>query len=168
MKYLVDANTTVIAIDPGDKYMGIVAYNERLFYTNQLTTTGDYVAILETIQEAIKTKQVIIVIEDFLKYGHKAHIKHYTQNTTSQMIGVIELWAQLNNYQLVKQRASQAKIWTDNRLIKLGLLYATNQNRYIFNKYELPRHTRDAYRHLIYFLNKHKFNGCISNKKFDV
>lgn len=173
MKYSVDANTIVICIDVGDKYVGVVGYyNYELCYTNQLIHTGDYIQLLEPINEFIslckaKTK-CIVVVEDFLKYGHKANIKHYTANHTSQMIGVIELWTQMNDYVLVKQKASQAKVWNDKRLMYLNLLFQTTQHRFIIDKYFLPRHTRDAYRHLIYFLNKHLFNGFIDNKKFKI
>lgn len=155
----------ITSIDPGDRYVGICVYNideKKIFITQIDLETTTKQSIIDYISGFLKPNDKII-IENFINYNHKVQIKGYKPNPTSELIGVLEYWANGNNIEVIKQNATSAKIWDNKRLIRLGLLNEVGNKYYIKNVF-IPKHTRDAYRHLIYYVNKTFFNGYISDE----
>lgn len=122
--------------------------------------------------------EVTLIIEKFLNYKHSEEFKTWTENKTSQLIGQLQLLASSKNWKVVMQTAAQAKVWTNDRLVRLGFFTKSKNNKnFLANQIDnntirsfkmiLP-HTRDAYRHLIYYLNKNMFSNKITyNKLFN-
>jgi hypothetical protein len=100
-------------------------------------------------------------VEDFILYQHKASVQSFQQMRTSELIGWITTLPR-GNTKVVMQTASQAKTWTDNRLLKLGFLYKSGNAFYSFSGQQVDKHARDAFRHQIYYMNSKIFNGCIT------
>lgn len=174
----------IVSIDTGECFVGIFTYYRNFYdkpcYTiHQLAVQGDLsnrfkqVALLlkriidDYAYEMMLQSQQIdvqVIIEDFINYTHKQHIKGFKQNLTSEMNGWLKQWVSENGFKWTTQTASQAKIFTNERLIKLNLLQEVNKKFYL-NGNPIPKHTRDAYRHFIYYTNKHWFNKCITFEK---
>ncbi len=113
----------------------------------------------------IPPENTTAILEDFINYTHKNHIKGFQHNFTSEMLGWLKQYFINKDINIVLQRASQAKIWTNERLVKLGLMEEVSKKYYI-NGINIHRHTRDAFRHFVYYANKNWYNNCI--KKEDI
>lgn len=165
-------NTLLISIDPGDKYVGIFIYapNKCAFLQlelkpNMLENMSYVMETLDKIREDNKDcTNKILLVENFINYIHKQSITCYNENKTSQMIGYLKQYAVRYNLEYKTQNASEAKYWSNDRLIRLGLIQEKNGRFYLFNK-AIPKHTRDAYRHFICYVNKHWFNNRITKEK---
>lgn len=169
-------NETIVCIDIGEKYNGLVIYD--MYNVTPHWVVSDEHNSLSAVNEIdkiitpYKFKKITFVVEDFVKYGHKPQLLNYKNNITSELLGAIKLYCSMNNIDLVLQKAVQAKIFKDDRLIKLNFLIK-NKNNYQINTpygvWNVNRHIRDAFRHLIYYTNKNIFNGCISyNKLYNI
>lgn len=169
-------NKMVIGIDPGDRYVGLASWchgapSLRTIDRSELSGPETLNEILGYIN-ACRTlygedKEVVVVMEKFLNYNHKVQIKGYKENETSQLIGSIQALCQYSGYELIMQTASQAKSWNDERLTRLGVLRKLGNGLVVANNYvdtKTSRHSRDAFRHIIYYLNKTLFDGCITRE----
>lgn len=180
----------VVSIDPGDRFVGVYFHLSHLENWGYIIKQYDrkewnVVDILADIRRRTRRlakmvpfdkenqAKVIVIVEKFLNYNHKVNIKGYTENKTSELIGAIRIEVEhINSFidieeykiELVMQSASQAKVWTNERLIKLGL-FRKEGNKFYLNWDEIPKHTRDAYRHFIYYTNKNWFDKCITKEK---
>lgn len=161
----------IISIDPGERYVGLVLYRveDKLLITSQYdiqskTNSSIYNSIETLISVHNEEYEVVVIVENFINYTHKNNIKGFKENKTSEMIGVLRKICADYEVELVLQTASQAKSWNDNRLMKLNLI-SKEGNGFKVGNWSLPRHTRDAYRHLIYYTNKTLFNNCINYDK---
>lgn len=160
-----------IAIDPGDKHIGLVIYENGKIILAQFDSAYNYTnisMITEFLDEYInKQKIYTVIIENYINYTYKANIKGYKTNDTSEVIGQLKQFFQMYypNFKLVFQNASSAKIWDDQRLVRLEIL-TKKGNKLLLNGEVIKRHTRDALRHLIYYMNKNDFGHTINRKKF--
>jgi len=167
----------IIAIDPGDKNVGIITN----FVPMQLSIQPNQSSqnFIESITDKIELvvdlaisleQNVIVIIEDFKLYRNKAEAQSWSQLKTSQMIGALMLSLGSKKIQIILQQASQAKVWNDERLLRLGFIKKEG-NKFYWNlntPYDtkpLKKHTRDAVRHLIYYTNKKYFEGFITPYK---
>lgn len=170
-KCMYNNNKIIISIDPGDRYVGVVIFDISSkdirvyqFDTQSKLCPPILQGLAGTISEYYETYEVIVVVENFINYTHKNNIKGFKENKTSEMIGALRSICSSYGVELVLQTASQAKSWTDDRLLRLRLM---NKDGKCFkvNEWTLPRHARDAYRHLIYYTNKNLFKNCINVTK---
>lgn len=174
-------NTLVIAIDPGDKYVGIFSYwiNDTINFTiHQIEITDEFMKSIQHISNTLDSiikrfriscnlnapQHIIAILEDYVNYTHKTSIKGFKKNLTSEMLGWLKQYFSNHCIPYCLQKASQAKSWDNDRLIRLDLMREVN-GRYYINNVPIPKHTRDAYRHFIYYTNKNWFNNCINRKK---
>lgn len=124
----------IIAFDPG-KTTGIAMldsdYHIRTMITDSLTE------IWLLLHEHNPS---IIIYESFVLYAHKASAQIGNDFPSAQVIGVLKLYAELNNVVLYAQPAASAKqLISDQALQRLG-------------SYPISTHARDAKRHLCYWL----------------
>ena len=160
----------IVSIDPGAKYTGMVIHCSpgtiKLEHYAGFQNYAD--AILQQIDygfdahRSVDEDEVerVVIIEDFILYKHKADVQSFQQMKTSELVGIIEKHCLTKGYKVVRQRAAQAKIWTNKRIKYLNLL----EMPFIAPKSPKPdRHGMDAYRHFLYYLNKEQFKGFISD-----
>lgn len=136
----------------------------------------------------------ILIVEKFMLYGKKARAQTGSQMKTSQLIGMLKqkwdyMWDikdnsdykeedYINNskryYIYKEQTASMAKQWPDERLENLGFLEKNFRNLTVPKAYwnnfhfaeERPtKHSKDALRHAIYFLNQNDYDKKITPDK---
>ena len=165
----------ILAIDPGEKNVGIMFSSQAIQFERELNLSFTvFISLVISnldvlIQKAvIANAKIILIIEDFILYKHKADVQSFAQMQTSEMIGSIISHYSNYNYpiEIVKQNASQAKVWDNDRLLRLGF-FTKKGNNYMFANNEIKKHTRDAFRHLIYYTNKNYFNKCITLSKLE-
>lgn len=127
-----------------------------------------------------ETTENILIVEKFLLYGKKAKAQTGSQMKTSQLIGAIKTWWETFNIQgkkiYVEQSASMAKSWNDIRLERLGFLDKkgnglcipkwTQKDCFSMCEPTSTRHSRDALRHAIYYLNQYVYDKKITARKF--
>ena len=181
---LIMTNEIIITIDTGERFVGIFAYLktplqvyskvEQLDLANK--TQQDMITILiNTLNDIIdifkkhtKIDKTTIIVEDFINYNHKVNIKGYKSNPVNEMNGWIIQYCLNNNYEFGKQRAVQAKIFDNERLERLGFFKKQGKEYYLITDRQLvfiPKHTRDAFRHFIYYTNKTWFDKQITWEK---
>ena len=128
----------VVAIDPGDKYIGIAAVG-----VSRIGTSSPSRSFVENvlIRKPWMNKEVW-VIEDFVLYPRSAEAFYYKTFPTSEFIGMLEITAKRLGIPTVRQRASTVKN------------FVTNERLEEWDLAHIPRneHERDALRHLIYYL----------------
>ena len=138
----------LLALDPGHT-TGVCLMHEMPCFighdlridpsTVQMSTLTGHTAIWAFLN---MHNPAILVSEAFRLYAHKAENKINSGFLEVEMIGVIRLWAQLNNRLLHEQMASEAKSAVlDERLQQLGL-------------WSKSPHSRDATRHAVLYLRK--------------
>lgn len=160
-----------IAIDPGDRHIGLVLYENGKIVLVQFDSLENYVnikMITNFLDEYInKQKIYTVIIENYINYNTKVSIKGYKKNDTSEVIGQLKQYFQMYwpNFKLVFQNASSAKIWDNERLVRLGILEYKG-NKFLLKNEVIKKHTRDALRHLIHYMNKNDFNRQINKWKF--
>lgn len=160
-------NTLFVSIDVGEVHTGIIFYykeDEKNKIINYQIDNPNQSEVVNWISNEIinlkNNKAVVLIVEDFINYLNKK-ISGYQKNKTTQMIGMLINLANKNNYQLVLQRAVNAKIWTNERLIRLNII-TYKKHRYYLKDNHIRPHSLDALRHLMYYLNKTFYNGCIT------
>lgn len=169
---MINNNQLIICIDGGDKYVGVFSYyNGATYYTQLIRKENIYDDLkfisneLDKIVEMFSQAQTkLFIIEKYLNYTHKVSIKGWKENKTSEFNGIIQQYAINNGFEIKTQAASQAKFWGDDRLVRLGLLDRLG-NKLLLNNQVIQRHTRDAYRHFIYYTNKTWFDSKITKEK---
>jgi hypothetical protein len=101
-------------------------------------------------------KPTTLIVEDYRLYNTAsmgAATQSFSLLETPRLLGVIEQTAQLNKIDIVWQMASSTKAYTDDKLLKLGILIK-EKNRYSFKGTKLNDHERSALRHLLKLLDK--------------
>ncbi len=176
----------IISIDPGDRYVGIfIRYPDHYDWyqldtvemCNEHTKPNDllyrYVrqAVLNYDELELKNniidKHKIMIIEDYINYKHKETIKAGKTNNTSEMIGYLKQLANDWGFEVVMQRAVQAKSWDNQRLERLGILINNGNKHTFYDGNFIAHHTRDALRHFIYYTNKNYFGNAVSKAKLE-
>lgn len=173
----------LISIDPGERYTGIMICTTPLQLDkhkiisekveNNVKNYRD--EIIKVIEDSIIMARnlldlsTVLIIEDFILYQHKAAVQSFERMRTSELIGSIKLYfSNFKGVTIVIQTASQAKTWTDDRLVRLGILNEKNGRFYSpTTSLIVRRHTRDALRHMVYWLNKNKFDKCITKELYE-
>jgi hypothetical protein len=158
--------TKYLAIDPSGNYVegkgktGWAMYVDGeftfgTFDAKDFETRVDYwyaVAMLIAIE-----KPTTLIIEDYRLYNTRATsaaTQSFSLMETPRLLGVLEQTAQANNIpQVIWQMASSTKAYSDDKLLKLGIL-SKPKNRHIFKGYKLNDHERSAFRHLLRMLDK--------------
>ncbi len=176
----------IISIDPGDRYVGIFVRYPFGYEVIQLDTIKNRPPDINTKNQLVELylnsilnmyvtrfydilhNQPILIVEDYVNYMHKSHIKGGKTNETSEMIGFLKEFAREHHMELVMQRAVQAKAWTNERLERLGILTTKGNTMYFLTGEVIYRHTRDALRHFIYYTNKNYFDNAISKTKLEI
>lgn len=174
----------IIAIDPGDKHTGIAYTRTKLLGTDQIDLKDNnrtqYInEILDWLKYVFEPSwpgeaPILVIVEAFTLYPFKAQAQSFSEMETSQLIGAIKnICAQYPNVTCIEQNAAKAKIWSNERLTRLGFFVKTNHIEVveeitphgITKTAPIKHHARDAFRHLIYWLNKNKFDNMITLDK---
>lgn len=104
-------------------------------------------------------KPDILIIEDYRLYntsGTSASVQSFSQLETPRLLGVLEQTAQFNHIkEVVWQMANVTKPYSDDKLIRLGILEKT-KNRYYFRDKPVNDHERSALRHLLRYTDKER------------
>lgn len=125
---------TILSFDPGAT-TGIAFYQ---LDTIQLYLEKTLLGIWRLLQ---RLEPDTIVFENFALYAHKAKAQVGNEFPSSQVIGIVKLYQELNpQINIYKQPASSAKQLISDKDLQLLECYSTSP------------HTRDAARHLCYFL----------------
>lgn len=147
------SNRKILAIDPGDNHTAIALYDElskdfKIWIIERSKTMEKY---YDTIKETINIPNIdIFIIEDFKLYHHKACYQLGHTMKTSELIGKLEVWAELFKFKkIIRQDARNAKsIKETNDIFKEVLKTFKRTNR----------HQRDAIRHILYFLARERYD----------
>lgn len=140
----------VLAIDPGET-TGYVIANVEDKKTFQILEQGEKIhfdksrdkepRLLELYNWLKEVDPDILIIENFKLYAHKASAQIGSEFIPVQLIAIAKFWAEKNKKPYHLQMASQAKGFVNDEKLKFKNLY-----------YKGYKHSRDAMRHLIYFL----------------
>lgn len=102
-------------------------------------------------------KPETVVLEKFQLYPQLAKHQYWSEFETSQLIGVITVTCYELDIPLYKQSASEAKRWTNDKLVDHGVIDKKGKSFYwrqqLLNKTQ--GHELDAIRHSVQFLSKH-------------
>lgn len=136
----------VIALDPGGTTGGVVVQRPwTVISAAQIPTTADLTSWLDAMVPDI------VVAESFKLYPWKAKSLSYSEMPSAEVLGVIKLWCQNNNVELVLQPAAAMKTISNNMLKECGLWDSTRG---------MP-HARDAARHVLLWAMKHWLSEII-------
>ena len=140
-----------------DEYSSISAMKSAFISAKDFKTQTDYWnAHLRLIKQALaKNNRITLVVEDYLLYANKAAAQTSSRMETSQLIGIIKLFAAENNIKLVMQTASEVKNrWADHILEHNGYMTVVKGRHYILcsgTQVRINRHQVDALRHAIHY-----------------
>jgi hypothetical protein len=93
---------------------------------------------------------VIVIIEDYLLYAHKATAQINSKFETSQLIGILKL--HLSSYKTpykIRTAASVKKRWANYILIRKGYL-TSKKGCFSVNGLKVNKHMLDALRHAVH------------------
>lgn len=125
---------TILSFDPGAT-TGVALYKDEHIQTSLCKDLISVWNLLNNIQPDI------ILFENFALYAHKAKAQIGNEFPSSQVIGVIKLYQALHpTAQIYKQPASAVKQLVKDKDLQDLLCYSDSP------------HTRDATRHLCYWL----------------
>lgn len=105
-------------------------------------------------------KPETVVLEKYQLYPQQAKYQFWSEFETSQLIGVITVTCYELDIPLYKQSASEAKRWTNDKLVTHGVITAkvTKKGQSYYWKQQLLNKTQghelDAIRHSVQFLSK--------------
>lgn len=126
----------LLCLDPGETTGYAIFSNEHVL-TSAGEITGGLLEIWNLLNDA---HPLTIVCEGFVLYAHRAAQKINSSFPEVEAIGVIRLWASLNDVEMHEQLAAAAKVpITDDILQALNVRVSS-------------RHARDAVRHGVLFL----------------
>jgi len=110
-------------------------------------------AHLDLIEEMVRQYQLILLVEDYLLYAHKAEEQINSRFETSQLIGVIKYYAYRKNIPLYLQRAAEVKTrWNNTILLRKGILKQHGRHLYLPDcDVEVSKHELDAIRHAMHY-----------------
>jgi hypothetical protein len=94
-------NVRYLGIDPG-KSNGVCIYNDNAELMFMITVPADDMTQFLKLFKNVK----VAVVEDFFLYPNKAKQQIYSDMETSRVIGRIETWAELNDTEVIKQKAT--------------------------------------------------------------
>lgn len=101
-------------------------------------------------------KPDVLVVEDYRLYNTAttgAAVQSFSKMETPRLLGVIEQTALFNGVEnVVWQMANQTKPYSDDKLLKLGVL-TKEKGRYKYNGVQVNDHERSALRHLLKYLD---------------
>lgn len=123
-----------------------------------------HVDLLESTIEKYKD-HLIVVIEDFVLYPHKAAPQSFSRMETARLLGILQITC-YNNYQpYVFQKAIEAKArWDNDILIKQRLMkYGGRGRGFLIPDTKgcwitINKHMLDAYRHALHYATFKNFN----------
>lgn len=133
----------VIAIDPGDKHVGIAWWytdGSRHAKTLEAESAMDTIKnVIENVQMADGDEDCVLVIEEFRLYANKAMAQSWEPMLTSEMIGAIKYVAGEMDVEVVEQGA-YIKNPTRKQLQARGIVQVGD-----------TIHAKDAELHLIHY-----------------
>lgn len=151
--------TKVLSLDPSGNYhegKGTTGYAVRLEKSVRL---GDIRAIEYSSREAYwfahrelveKHLPDVLVIESYRLFGHKSKQQIGSSLETPMLIGYLLGVAHELNIQVVIQDPSTKSRFSDDILLKLGIIEKRG-NKYYFKGEVTNLHQRDALRHDLYY-----------------
>lgn len=142
--------TSVMAVDVGGT-SGWCAVRLPNFEATvgQVKDVDTLLCVLET------HKPEVVIVEDFRLYPEQAKSLSRQRLYIGETIGMIALWCERNQVELIRQSASMGKVITRELLERLGLWSLTRN---------MP-HARDAARHLVVWLLR-QGNKELTNRVF--
>ena len=140
-KALAGSDAKVVGLDPGETVGAVCFAGSRLVMAKQLKGLS-VPEVFKNVRAFIALyKPEVVVMEDYKVYSWKAQDHSWQSLFTPRLIGAIECYLDDVDITLVKQMAQQAKgFCTDEKLQAWGF----------WQKGE--RHSRDAIRHVCYYL----------------
>jgi len=124
-------------------------------------TAEDYWQAHLDLLDSLKSeydRDIVLSIEDYLLYGSKAKSQTNSTMETSQLIGILKMWAKVNRIPYTIRPAVIAKKrWTNKIMEHKGYITKFGKGYMNSQKQPLVSHTLDAMRHALhcmYFENK--------------
>jgi len=135
----------VIAVDPGDRHVGLAIWAEGYWWTEEVDADEAATVVDGKLYDIGGGRTAMtLVLEEFRLYPDKAGAQAYSPMETAQMIGALKWIAKERGAQVVEQGAGIKKA-TRAQLGARGIkLVGTGS------------HARDAELHLVHFLLKEK------------
>ena len=132
---------TLLAIDPGETTGYAIYKNGKIICEEIQVGLHNLKQIWDLIDSC---KLDVVVCEDYIIYGSKAKMHAWNKLVTPQIIGAIRLSCELLKVPLYMQMASTAKGFCNDTKLKEWGFWIKGHD-----------HSRDAIRHVIYFLLFH-------------
>ena len=144
--------TAVLAVDPGGAHVGLAGWNEG---EGRVSTEISADAAVGAVKNALigyklVADRVVLVLEEFRLYGHKAQAQSWSTMDTSEMIGALKYVASELGVEVVEQGAGIKKP-TARQLRARGI-----------DREGVGGHARDAELHLLHYCLK---EGLCRNAK---
>ena len=117
-------------------------------------TPLDYwAAHTDLIGKIAKQYPIVLLVEDYLLYAHKADSQINSRFETCQLIGILKYYAYMHNIPIYLQRAAEVKTrWSNTILVRKEVLRVHGRS-FILNDISRPvcKHELDAIRHAMHF-----------------
>lgn len=97
-----------------------------------------------------------IVCEDYRLYNHhgaRAAMQSYSLMETPRLLGILEYICHRREIPFTFQMANQMKPWSEERLVKMGILEKKG-NKYYLNGKQTNDHIRSALKHFMVWYSK--------------
>lgn len=149
----VDKEDAYIGIDPGDTTGVAIVDKEGKIHDTDQVAKEDIEAYLMAIPLVYNVK--LVVVEEYIVYGHKAQGHRGSKLTASQVIGIVKMWAFYNKIPVVMQMASILPIaekWSGKSM--KGTAHSST-------------HWLSAYLHIFYYLHKRGLAKSRLQKEMD-
>lgn len=132
----------VIAVDPGDKHVGVASWSDTGDREARTLSADEAVDHVRRLLEVGDEGEVVLVIEEFRLYPGKDKPQAYSQMETSEMIGALKYIARELGVEVVEQGA-YIKNPTRRQLQARGIVQVGD-----------TVHAKDAELHLIHYCLK--------------
>lgn len=161
-------NEYILALDPSGAFeegkgtTGWCLMNSRI---GQFVEVGNLKALdyrsdveywdshLTLIDNMLARYQLVLLIEDYLLYAHKADQQINSRFETSQLIGVLKHHAYKKMLPVYTQRAAEVKTrWSNAILLRKGVLKKYGRKYLLPDcRQEVDKHALDAVRHAMHY-----------------
>lgn len=160
----------ILALDPSGSFhegKGTSGYCILETISNRITITGnlyakDYLKIEQYWQAHVNLineykkryeERLIIILEDYILYGHKTHNQINSRMETSKLISIIQYHCFIYNIPYYMQLATEVKNrWSDEILHHKGYLIKYKNKLVLpYSHRYIDAHCKDAIRHAVHY-----------------
>lgn len=160
----------ILALDPSGSFhegKGTTGWCILEEASQKITSTGNISALsydyMEAYWQAHTTllsqtnkkyqNRLIVVIENFLLYNHKAKAQVNSELETSKLLGVLQYYCWIHKIPYAMQNASEVKNRWNDKILHYKQYLTKHKNKLVVphNKEKIDRHCKDAIRHAVHY-----------------